>query len=455
MIRSLVFAATLLAAAAAHAQSGSVRFVPPNPDSNTPVVLRVAGLWNDNGFPRCANVVRPGGTTILINLGCVPQDAALPVISPWSLDVQLGILVADEYDVFVRFPAVGPVPMPSEIATHLVVQDGGAQFTVTPNTWHGPPPETIVLKGEPLRCNEAALCAPTVHFGSMVATVVNQTGDEIHVQLPGFPPIGTHNVTVSRGSQTLRRWEAFHVFDPRNQPAPEFFTPVLLPVMSYAQGALGSIWETEASIYNGNGYQFINAYGTLFNVACVLCDPPPPPGVPANYTQTIRASQLGLTRSAGYLLYVPRDAAENLFFGLLVRDLSRQAEALGAEVPVVREAEWYDRRFSLLNVAVDPRFRVALRVYSRAASTTAYLIFRALDSEVPLVTHTIVTTATTGEGLTHGAFTINDILAAYPTLTNRGPLRIEIVPSRPDDLLWAFASITNNATQHVTVISPQ
>ena len=458
MFRSFVLVLALFAALAAFGQSAaSVRFVPPNPDSDTPVIARIGGLWSDNGFPRCADVFRPDANTILINLRCMPENATLPVVSPWSLDVVLGTLPAGEYDVAVRFQAGGIVPTPSEIRTHLIVQDGDAAFTVTPNTWYGPPPETIVLKGDALRCNDAALCIPaTVHFGSMAATVVNQTGDEIHVQLPGCPPNGTHDVTVTRGLQTLRRAEGFHVFDPGNQPAAEFFTPVLFPVMSYSHGALGSIWETEASVYNGNNYRFINAYGALFNVACVICDPPPPPGVPPNQTQIIAASQFGLQGSLGYLLYVPREAAANLYFGLLVRDLSRQADALGAEVPVVREHEWYARPFALLNVPTDSRFRVALRVYSRAATTKLQIRIRPMSgSDTPLVHHPVITTASAGDEPRHGGVLISDLVAAYPALANRDPLLVEIIPNRPDDMLWALVSVTNNTTQHVTVISPQ
>jgi len=47
----------------------------------------------------------------------------------------------------------------------------------------------------------------------------------------------------------------------------------------------------------------------------------------------------------------------------IVRDLSRQAEAFGTEVPVVREKDWKRGSLSLLNVRSDPRFRITLRVY--------------------------------------------------------------------------------------------
>jgi hypothetical protein len=36
-----------------------------------------------------------------------------------------------------------------------------------------------------------------------------------------------------------------------------------------------------------------------------------------------------------------------------------------------------------------------------------------------------------------------------------GPVRIEVQSATPGVPIWAFASVTNNATQHVTVIVPR
>ncbi|HEX6178703.1 MAG TPA: hypothetical protein VF057_10120, partial [Thermoanaerobaculia bacterium] len=238
-------------------------------------------------------------------------------------------------------------------------------------------------------------------------------------------------------------------------PPAEFFTPVLFPVFSMAQGVLGSIWETEASVYNDNPYTLITTYGTLFNVLCHLCDPPPPPGVPAHTSAIAYASALGFVTDRGYTIFFPRDVARNLSFGLLVRDLSRQAEALGTEVPVVREDEWYDRPFSLLNVPTDSRFRVALRVYTRVQSTPVRIRIRPMEGDSVLVDAQLVTTASGGEGPQHGAVVVNNLLSVYPQLAGNPQVRIEVIPPDANTETWAFASITNNTTQHVTVISPQ
>lgn len=449
----LTLAVTLSISLSALAQSARIRFIPPDPDSRTPVVARISGEWPDSALPRCAEVTRTDHT-VVIDLGCIPTGASLPVVTPFSLEVVVGPLPAGRYTVEVRRPGAGSIPTRSLVQTTLIVQDGNAPFTVSPNTWYGPPPSTVILEGSALVCRDSNSCPqPIVRFGTQQATVVRMTGDRWEVE----PPFGTGtvDVTVEQGSQTLRRVAAFHYADPTAFPPIEFFTPVLFPVFSSSQGALGSIWETEASIHNGNPHRLITTYGTLFNEGCRLCDPAPPLGVAEHSSAIAYASALGLVSDRGYTVYFPRDVARNLSFGLLVRDLSRQAEALGTEVPVVRENEWYDAPFSLLNVPTDPRFRVALRVYTRVQSTPVRVRIRPMDDDAVPVEALLVTTASGGEGPQHGAVVINNLLSVYPQLAIYRAVRIEVIPPDANTPTWAFASITNNSTQHVTVISPQ
>lgn len=77
-----------------------------------------------------------------------------------------------------------------------------------------------------------------------------------------------------------------------------------------------------------------------------------------------------------------------------------------------------------------------LRIYTNGATT-------------PAVTDAITLTA--------GFAVINDLIAKYPQLTGLGPLRVEIDPLIRDGArsAWGFITVTNNETQHVTVLSPQ
>jgi len=45
-------------------------------------------------------------------------------------------------------------------------------------------------------------------------------------------------------------------------------------------------------------------------------------------------------------------------------------------------------------------------------------------------------------------------IAAMSSLMGSSRVRIEIIPVEPNVLLWGFVSVTNNATQHATLITP-
>lgn len=47
-------------------------------------------------------------------------------------------------------------------------------------------------------------------------------------------------------------------------------------------------------------------------------------------------------------------------------------------------------------------------------------------------------------------------MTTHPEIAGKGPLRVSISPLAPSihARFWSFISVTNNDTQHVTVISP-
>lgn len=159
-------------------------------------------------------------------------------------------------------------------------------------------------------------------------------------------------------------------------------------------GAFGSLWTTEVTMRNESGYALV-----AFN------------GIPAHSTLLIRTDA-----PDGMLQMILRQAAPAVFFGTLIRDLSRQSEALGTEIPVVRESELFDNE-----ILVD---------------TFAFLSPSSASSQLNV------------------AF-IGDLLTTFPQLAGKGPLRIELDGTPGQRASWAFVSVTNNTTQNVTVISPQ
>ena len=81
--------------------------------------------------------------------------------------------------------------------------------------------------------------------------------------------------------------------------------------------------------------------------------------------------------------------------------------------------------------------------------------FMSMTSDDVIATKEVELQKTVGPRPAYAA--IGDLVGSWPELAGKGPLRIEI---DPDVILgqrttWAMVSVTNNETQHVTVISPQ
>jgi hypothetical protein len=66
----------------------------------------------------------------------------------------------------------------------------------------------------------------------------------------------------------------------------------------------------------------------------------------------------------GAIFHVPRRESEQTHFALRLRELSRNPDAYGTELPVVHEKDFVGPRMSLYDVPVGPSVRSKLRLYS-------------------------------------------------------------------------------------------
>jgi hypothetical protein len=212
---------------------------------------------------------------------------------------------------------------------------------------------------------------------------------------------------------------------------------VLVPVfMAPAAGAHGSLWHSELWIYNDN-------------------DEPAGTGLVPAISAKQTAGPIAGTQPAGSpgaVLNVPPGLASGLHFNLRVRDMSRQSETWGTEIPLVRESEFFAGKLSLVSVPVAERFRQTVRIYQfvpfgEPAGTVRVRYYRiGGGSDLLLQDDTVTLTEAGALGYAQlGPFTFPDTTA----------LRIDIEPLSPLMRVWAFASVTNNETQHVTTIAPQ
>ncbi|HMC22906.1 MAG TPA: IPT/TIG domain-containing protein [Thermoanaerobaculia bacterium] len=414
------------------AVADSIRFDPPNPTARTPVTAHLIG-----NFSACTSpAVTRNGRIISIKLGSCTLPLQPPVV---DLPVDLGVVEAGVYDVVAGFPGI----LIGLAEGTLIVQDAAPPFQVTPNV--APFGVEVKLSGHDLiLCAGGSCTTPGVKFGDVLAPQISATADRIVVHAPQHDA-GPVDVTIDRGGSVLRATATFYYVPSNRSPDPAFYEPVLFPVAFNGAGAFGTLWNTDIQLRNENDYAVATWPLSAFNLGCgtgmfecnTLIDP--------HSTRTT-----GANVSNGFVVYLPRQAAPAVHFGLLVKDLRRQSEALGTEIPVVREKDFFGHPLELLNVPTDSRFRVTLRVYQLGTPASIGLIIQPMGSEETLLS-TFVFPAGTPPYVQ-----ISDLVATYPQLAGKGPLRIQLTPAvSGNPTLWAFASVTNNETQHVTTISPQ
>lgn len=134
-------------------------------------------------------------------------------------------------------------------------------------------------------------------------------------------------------------------------------------------------------------------------------------------------------------------------------------------MPVVRESEFHKDAVFLLNVPVTPEFRQTLRIYSMdpAATTVAVRVF-GISGSHPEAFHAAPVDPILGQtsvplvpGIRDGvpAFAVVNDLSSIANLNGASRVGIEVDHAAAGPPIWAFVSVTNNETQHVTVITPE
>jgi hypothetical protein len=233
---------------------------------------------------------------------------------------------------------------------------------------------------------------------------------------------------------------------------------VLLPVVTNsAPGAFGSLWSTFLAVYNGSDSTGVIEYP--FGCVIGTC----PRGLPIGAHETSVLTTIGPPPAAipGLLVYVLQPQNARFAFETRVQDLSRQALTWGTELPAIHESAARTDTLQLLDIPLDVRFRRLLRVYDLDARLASVVRVRILPmtSDVSLAELDLVMTPYLMEPFTDRPFypgyaSLADF-TQLPGVAGMDRVRIEIRPVTSGLRFWAFVSVTNNETQHVTTITPQ
>jgi hypothetical protein len=227
------------------------------------------------------------------------------------------------------------------------------------------------------------------------------------------------------------------------------FEQVLAPfdTMSFG-GLLGSQWAAELWVRNDSA-QPVN----LFPERCVHIGGEFPCtrriDVPARTTMRLDTAYT-TAGSPGVFLYVPRARVNDVHFNLRIRGGAN----VGTEIPVVREREWRTGKANLLNVPLQFGSRLNLRVYTLDAPGGNFTVRMYGDpGDVLLSERKFAIPMPALESFPPVFAFVNDLSSALRGLVaDRVRVEIEVDGGRN---LWPLLTITDNATQHVTVVTAQ
>lgn len=395
------------------------RFEPIAPTDRSFVILQVRDTWRDGCLP-VNEVVSRNGNAINVRWGLMGGGCPLAV-SPWNDDVPLGVLPAGTYSVTLQVNDGGEVKTLETLP--LVVTEGAPAVRIVPRI-------ASTLGGTNIYFPDICVEREVAVDGVTVPSRVERCA--LTATLPPHAP-GAVNVRVG----TLEVVNAVQYIDPAAAPDPSLFERVLIPVIFNGEGAFGSRWETNVVMRNYSQYP----------VQSIPNASRPLPEIGGGAPISVSAS-FG-NRPAGVVLFVPRGS--DVSFTSHVRDVSRDASQWGTEMPVVRER---DTRETIVfaNVPFDPRYRLQLRIYGIDGVSSPLIVsagppaFRQVELRGPCTE--------TPCNSSEPAYASLDLGQIFPGLTSRNTIILQQQLDQPRRL-WAFITVTNNDTQHVTVISPQ
>jgi len=408
---------------AAFVSAETIRFDPPNPTGSRSVDAIITGVWPNACLPIVRSVVI-APATITLHLDATPPPGVLCAQStgPYTRTFHLGILPPAGYTVILVADA-GTTS--TELARAPLIVRDAERLSIFPYA-------VPTTGGQIGLANPFFLAGATLTIGGVTVPAESNIDGLLFANAPPHAP-GVVDVTVNSASGTITSKAALIYYDPAAAD-PAVFEPILFPVSFQGPGALGSQWVTESFLYASGPTAFFRD-----PLPCTGCS-----NVPGSGTRQL----INDGNPWGHVLYALRGTTGSLAFASRIRDTSRQSQTAGTEVPVVRESD-FRGELRFLNIPVDARYRVTLRLWSLSDDG----LFIATVDSTPAQFQGLTLAKIPGTSMSFGSMDVTSLL----TKANNNPTNLSVmspsnVPFAP--AIWGTLSITNNDTQQVTIVSP-
>jgi hypothetical protein len=431
--RPLVF--LILAGFAATASAAVITVDPVAPDSATPILLTIAGSSPESCAPDRVNVQQSRNTIdvwLSATRGYPPRGCPTSPMS-WTQDVRLDPLTPGFWKIRSHFVYFDRLRGESE--TEIFVREANPRFVADPMVVPANTPGQQVRLGDFRNvdlCPASRCLNPVVTVGGIA--VAARVGPEVVLDLPPMAP-GPADVVIQTEGGTFTVRQAIVFYDPAAAVNESLFERFLVPVSLNANGAHGSVWRTDVSMMHPA------------RVSTNLV--PLTPGEPVELTDGAIPND-----DRGFFIIVPRQRADDLVFSAFIRDVSREDDRFGTELPIVRQRDFRAGAIDFLNLPIGAKFRSALRIYAlekNIEGVSAYLT--ASDDISGGFSRVELQGSDDRDRPAYGI--VSDLQRTdYPGRLPEGRYRLRI--SGPLSVrIWAMVTVTNNETQEVTIITPQ
>ena len=112
----------------------------------------------------------------------------------------------------------------------------------------------------------------------------------------------------------------------------------LVPTMfPETPGEHGAIWTSQLDMFNSSDQAVTLDYPSQCQITCPILS-----AIQAGETQSFDTLSTTIDYP-GVLISIPSQSGQSITFHLRVKDISREAETWGTDVPVVRERDFLDR----------------------------------------------------------------------------------------------------------------